>query len=214
MSGPALQLNADVETRWADASSSIRASTQEVPAATRLKQLYGDKVKARLHGSEGFTNLNRVPRLEKIVINCGLGEASDDAKSLAATLQDLSTIAGQKAVVTRSKKAIAGFSIRKDVPVGVCVTLRGEAMFAFLDRLINLALPRIRDFQGLKSSSFDGRGNFHLGLQEQLMFPEIDYDQVQKVRGMDVSFVTTAQNNDEGLQLLTALGMPFRGVSK
>lgn len=174
--------------------------------------MYTEKVVQRLHGPEGFSNLNRVPRLEKIVINCGLGEASDDAKSLASTLQDLSTIAGQKAVVTRSKKAIAGFQIRKDVPVGVCVTLRGEAMFAFLDRLINLALPRIRDFQGLKTSSFDGKGNFHLGLQEQLMFPEIDYDQVQKVRGMDVSFVTSALNNDEGLQLLTALGMPFQGT--
>eukprot|EP00243_Klebsormidium_subtile_P003673 TRINITY_DN17267_c0_g1_i1.p1 TRINITY_DN17267_c0_g1~~TRINITY_DN17267_c0_g1_i1.p1 ORF type:complete len:273 (+),score=91.84 TRINITY_DN17267_c0_g1_i1:138-956(+) len=215
ISGPALPHSSHLETRRLG-SFRVQAATAEAEAeaapTTRLKKLYTEKVLQRLHNPEGFSNLNRVPRLEKIVINCGLGEASDDAKSLASTLQDLSTIAGQKAVVTRSKKAIAGFQIRKDVPVGVCVTLRGEAMFAFLDRLINLALPRIRDFQGLKTSSFDGKGNFHLGLQEQLMFPEIDYDQVQKVRGMDVSFVTSARDNDEGLQLLTALGMPFQGT--
>ena len=148
--------------------------------------------------------------MKKIVINRGLGEASQNAKTLDASLKEVSMIAGQRGVITRSKKAIAGFKVREGMAVGISVTLRGERMYAFLDRLINLALPRIRDFQGISPKSFDGQGNYSLGLEEQLMFPEINYDSIDQVQGMDISIVTSSQSNEEGKALLTALGMPFK----
>jgi large subunit ribosomal protein L5 len=175
----------------------------------RLKTVYLNKVVPRLRDSLKCQNFHQVPRLKKVVINCGLGEASQNAKALESTLRDVGFITGQKPIVTRTKKAVASFQIRENMPVGVCVTLRGEAMYSFLDRLIHLALPRITDFQGLNSKSFDGRGNFHLGLKEQLMFPEINYDKIDKLRGMDICIVTTCNNNNEALEFLTTLGMPF-----
>jgi large subunit ribosomal protein L5 len=144
------------------------------------------------------------------VINRGLGEASQNAKALESSINELTTIAGQKPVVTRAKKAIAGFKLRKGMPVGVMVTLRGERMYAFLDRLLNLALPRIRDFRGVSPKSFDGRGNYSLGVREQLIFPEIDYDSIDQIRGMDISIITTATTDEEGRALLKEMGMPFR----
>ena len=176
----------------------------------RLKSFYLNNVVDKLRTELKYTNIHQIPGLYKIVINCGLGEASQNAKSLESTLKDFSFITGQKPIVTRAKKSISAFQIREKMSVGVCVTLRGEAMYAFLDRLIHLALPRIRDFQGLNSKSFDGRGNFHLGLKEQLMFPEIDYDKIEKLRGMDICIVTTCQSDKEALFFLTALGMPFQ----
>jgi large subunit ribosomal protein L5 len=176
----------------------------------RLKAFYLDIVVPKLSKQYKFANVHQVPHLKKIVVNCGVGEGADNAKLIDSTLQDLTLITGQKAVITRAKKSIAGFNVRAKMPVGISVTLRGDTMYAFLDRLINLALPRIRDFQGLPQTSFDGFGNFHLGLKEQLMFPEIEYDKVDKLRGMDVSIVTSCHTNDEALTFLAALGMPFR----
>ena len=176
----------------------------------RLKTIYLTNVAPNLQNELKCKNVHQIPKLKKIVINCGLGEASQNAKALESTLRDIGFITGQKPIVTRSKKAIASFQIRENMPVGVCVTLRGEAMYAFLDRLINLALPRIRDFQGLSAKSFDGRGNFHLGLKEQLMFPEIDYEKIDKLRGMDICIVTNCSNNTEAFKFLVALGMPFQ----
>lgn len=176
----------------------------------RLKQFYSEKVVPKLVSQFKYTNSHEVPRLEKIVINRGLGDASQNAKILESSLNELSVIASQRGVVTRSRKAIAGFKIREKMPVGVSVTLRGEKMYAFLDRLINLALPRIRDFQGVSPKSFDGRGNYSLGLEEQLMFPEINYDQIDQIRGMDISIITTCKSDEEGVALLKNLGMPFR----
>jgi large subunit ribosomal protein L5 len=158
----------------------------------------------------GYKNTHQVPQIEKIVINRGLGDASQNAKIVDSSLNELSIIAGQRGVVTRSKKAIAGFKLRDKMPVGISVTLRGDRMYSFLDRLINLALPRIRDFQGISGKSFDGFGNYSLGLEEQLMFPEIDYDKIDQVRGMDISIVTTCANNEEGVALLKSFGMPFK----
>lgn len=176
----------------------------------RLKSIYLNNVVPKLRQENSYKNIHQVAYLKKIVINCGIGEASQNAKSLEYTLRDISIIAGQRPLVTRAKKAIATFQIRKKMPVGVSVTLRGEAMYAFLDRLIHLALPRIRDFQGLNRKSFDGHGNFHIGLKEQLMFPEIDYDKIDKLRGMDISIVTSCKNDAEALRFLTFLGMPFQ----
>jgi large subunit ribosomal protein L5 len=178
--------------------------------AQRLKKFYLETVAPNLVKQFKYTNTHQVPRLEKIVINRGLGDASQNAKLLESSLTELSVIASQRGVVTRSRKAIAGFKIREKMPVGVSVTLRGEKMYAFLDRLINLALPRIRDFQGVSSKSFDGRGNYSLGLEEQLMFPEINYDQIDQIRGMDISIITTCTSDEEGVALLKNLGMPFR----
>jgi large subunit ribosomal protein L5 len=175
----------------------------------RLKQRYLNTVVPNLCEQFKFTNVHQVPKLSKIVINCGLGEASQNAKALESTLRDLTVITGQKPVVTRAKKAIASFSIRANMPVGVCVTLRGEAMYSFIDRLIHLALPRIRDFKGLNLNSFDRHGNLHLGLKEQLMFPEISYDHIYKMRGMNICIVTTCKHNEEAARFLTSLGMPF-----
>ena len=152
----------------------------------------------------------QVPSLKKIVVNIGVGEALDNAKALDAAVSDVSTITGQKPIITRARKSIANFKLREGRQIGIKVTLRGERMWAFLDRLMNIALPRVRDFRGVSPNSFDGRGNFTLGLREQLVFPEIDYDQIDKIRGMEVSVVTTALNDDEGRQLLQLLGMPFK----
>jgi large subunit ribosomal protein L5 len=176
----------------------------------RLKIFYQDTIVPKLKEQFGYKNLHQVPKVVKITVNRGLGEASQNAKALESSISELSTITGQKPVVTRAKKAIAGFKIREGMPVGVMVTLRADRMYAFLDRLINLALPRIRDFRGISDKSFDGRGNYSLGIREQLIFPEIDYDAIDQIRGMDVSIITTAQTDEEGLNLLREMGMPFR----
>lgn len=178
--------------------------------AQRLHTIYETKVRPVLTKKWNYTNIHQVPRLEKVVINRGLGEASQNAKLLDASLKELTILAGQTPLVTRSKKAIAAFSIREDMPIGISVTLRGERMYAFMDRLLNLALPRIRDFQGMNPKSFDGCGNYSLGLTEQLMFPELSYDQIDQLRGMDISIVTTSRNDLEGYELLKNLGMPFK----
>ncbi|MEY2985634.1 MAG: hypothetical protein RLZZ568_2251 [Cyanobacteriota bacterium] len=176
----------------------------------RLKTLYYQTILPKLQEEFGYTNVHQVPKLVKVTVNRGLGEASQNAKALESSLSELATITGQKPVVTRARKAIAGFKIREGMPVGVMVTLRSERMYAFLDRLINLALPRIRDFRGISPNSFDGRGNYSLGIREQLIFPEIDYDAIDQIRGMDVSIITTAKTDEEGRALLKALGMPFK----
>ncbi len=179
-------------------------------AQPRLKTFYQDTIVSKLKEQFSYTNIHQVPKVIKITVNRGLGEASQNAKALESSISELETITGQKPVVTRAKKAIAGFKIREGMPVGVMVTLRSEKMYAFLDRLINLALPRIRDFRGISPKSFDGRGNYSLGIREQLIFPEIDYDTIDQIRGMDVSIITTAQTDEEGRALLKEMGMPFR----
>jgi large subunit ribosomal protein L5 len=176
----------------------------------RLKTFYLKEIVPNLQNQKGYQNIHQVPEVKKIVINRGLGEASQNAKTLDASLKEVSIIAGQRGIITRSKKAIAGFKVREGMAVGISVTLRGERMYAFLDRLINLALPRIRDFQGISPKSFDGQGNYSLGLEEQLMFPEIHYDSIDQIQGMDISIVTSSKSNEEGQTLLTALGMPFK----
>jgi large subunit ribosomal protein L5 len=178
--------------------------------AQRLKTYYQETVVPRLMQEFGYTNVHQVPKLVKITVNRGLGEAAQNAKALESSLQEISMITGQRPVVTRAKKAIAGFKIRKGMPVGMMVTLRGDRMYSFLERLIHLALPRIRDFRGVSPKSFDGRGNYSLGLKEQLIFPEVEYDKIDKIRGMDIAIITTARTDREGLALLKALGMPFR----
>ena len=175
-----------------------------------LKERYQEDIVPKLTEEFSFSNVHEVPRVVKIVINRGLGEASQNAKALESSIRELTVITGQKPVVTRAKKAIASFKIREGMPVGVMVTLRGEKMYAFLERLIALALPRIRDFRGISPKSFDGRGNYSLGVREQLMFPEIDYDSIDQIRGMDISIVTSAANDEEGRTLLREMGMPFR----
>lgn len=175
-----------------------------------LKAKYQETIIPKLKEQFSYTNIHQVPKLEKIIINRGLGEASQNAKALESSLKELATITGQKPVVTRAKKAIAGFKIREGMPVGVMVTLRGDKMYSFLDRLINLALPRIRDFRGISPKSFDGRGNYSLGVREQLIFPEIEYDSIDQIRGMDIAIVTTANTDEEGRALLKEMGMPFR----
>lgn len=176
----------------------------------RLKTLYHQTVVPKLKEQFAYANVHQVPKLTKITVNRGLGEASQNSKALESSLSEIAVITGQRPVVTRAKKAIAGFKIREGMPVGVMVTLRGARMYNFLDRLINLALPRIRDFRGVSPKSFDGRGNFSLGLQEQLIFPEVDYDSIDQIRGMDVAVVTSAVTDEEGRALLRELGMPFR----
>ncbi len=178
--------------------------------AQRLKQQYYDKIVPKLTEQFGYTNVHQVPKIVKVTLNRGLGEAAQNAKALEASLAEIATIAGQKPVVTRAKKAIAGFKLRQGMPVGIMVTLRSDRMYAFLDRLLNLALPRIRDFRGVSPKSFDGRGNYTLGIREQLIFPEIEYDTIDQIRGMDVSIITTANTDEEGRALLKEFGMPFR----
>ena len=176
----------------------------------KLKNIYQDTIIPKLREQFDYKNLHEVPKVVKITVNRGLGEASQNARALESSINELMTITGQKPIVTRAKKAIAGFKIREGMPVGVMVTLRSERMYAFLDRLISLALPRIRDFRGVSPKSFDGHGNYSLGIREQLIFPEIDYDTIDQIRGMDVSIVTTAKTDEEGRALLKAMGMPFR----
>ena len=179
-------------------------------AITRLKTVYQETITPKLITQFQYTNVHQVPKVTKITINRGLGEAAQNAKSLEASISEIALITGQKPVVTRAKKAIAGFKIRQGMPVGIMVTLRGERMYAFLDRLINLTLPRIRDFRGISPKSFDGRGNYTLGVREQLIFPEVEYDKIDQVRGLDISIITTAKTDEEGRALLKEMGMPFR----
>ena len=179
--------------------------------APRLKVRYRDELVSQLQQQLGFTNVNQVPRLEKVVVNMGVGDAIKDGRMLDAALEDLTTITGQKPVVTKARKSIAGFKLREGMSIGAKVTLRGDRMWEFFDRLVSLALPRIRDFRGLDPRSFDGHGNYTFGVTEQLIFPEVDYDKVLKVRGMDLTIVTTARNDDEGRALLAAFGFPFAG---
>ncbi|MGB2925630.1 MAG: 50S ribosomal protein L5 [Limnothrix sp.] len=176
----------------------------------RLKTLYQKEIVPKLMEQFSYKNIHEVPKVIKISVNRGLGEAATNAKAMESSRVELSTITGQRPVITRAKKAIAGFKIRQGMPVGVMVTLRSEKMYAFLDRLISLALPRIRDFRGISPKSFDGRGNYSLGIREQLIFPEIDYDSIDQIRGMDISIITTAKTDEEGRALLKAMGMPFR----
>ena len=176
----------------------------------RLKSLYQETIVPKLKEQFGYTNIHQVPKLVKITVNRGLGEASQNAKALESSVNELAIITGQKPVVTRAKKAIAGFKIRQGMPVGVMVTLRGERMYSFIERLINLSLPRIRDFRGISPKSFDGRGNYTLGIREQLIFPEVEYDSIDQIRGMDISIITTANTDEEGRALLKEMGMPFR----
>jgi large subunit ribosomal protein L5 len=177
----------------------------------RLKELYQEQVVPTLKKELGYANVMQVPRLEKVVVNIGMGEALQNAKSLDAAVQDLMTITGQRPIITRARKSIAAFKLRAGNPIGVKVTLRGDRMWDFLDRLFNVALPRQRDFRGISPDAFDGRGNYSLGLREQLVFPEIDYDKIDKIRGMEITIVTTAETDEEGFHLLRYLGMPFRG---
>ena len=177
---------------------------------SRLKEQYQNEIVDALTKKFGYKNIMEVPKLEKVVINMGVGEAKDNAKFLDSAVADLEKITGQKAVICKAKKSVANFKLREGMPIGCKVTLRGEKMYEFVDRLINLALPRVRDFRGVSATSFDGRGNYTLGVKEQLIFPEIDYDKINKVRGMDIVIVTTANTNEEAKALLEEMGMPFK----
>jgi large subunit ribosomal protein L5 len=187
-------------------TTTAEAGSTYVP---RLKQRYRDEIAPRLREELGLTNVMQIPTLEKIVVNIGIGEAISDSKALEGAMRDLTTITGQKPRVNRARKSIASFKLREGMPVGVKVTLRGNRMWEFYDRLLSVALPRIRDFRGLKADAFDGRGNYTFGLVEQLMFPEVDYDSIDAVRGMDITIVTTAVNDEQGRALLSAYGFPF-----
>ena len=176
---------------------------------SRLKEQYQNEIVDAMIKKFGYKNIMEVPKLDKVVINMGVGEAKENAKVLESALADMEKIAGQKAVVTRAKNSVANFKIREGMPIGCKVTLRGEKMYEFVDRLINLALPRVRDFRGVNPNAFDGRGNYALGIKEQLIFPEIEYDKIDKVRGMDVIFVTTAKTDEEARELLKQFNMPF-----
>lgn len=175
----------------------------------RLKDTYKNEAVPALMKEFQYKNINEVPKLDKIVINMGMGDAKDDAKALESGVDDLTVIAGQKPVVTTAKKSVANFKVREGMKIGAKVTLRGDRMYEFLDKLISIAIPRVRDFRGLNPDAFDGRGNFAMGFKEQLVFPEVEYDNVDKIRGMDIIMVTTAETDQEGRQLLTELGMPF-----
>jgi large subunit ribosomal protein L5 len=183
---------------------------QSKKADARLRHHYKDHVVPALVKEFGYKNVMAVPRLEKVSVNIGLGEATQNAKLMDGAVHELGQIAGQKPVITKAKKSIAAFKLREGMPIGVMVTLRGDRMFEFLDRLMNVALPRVRDFRGVSSKSFDGRGNYTLGIKDQLIFPEIDYNKVEKVKGMNISITTTAKTDAEGLALLKQMGMPFR----
>lgn len=176
---------------------------------SRLKEQYQNEIVDAMIKKFGYKNIMEVPKLDKVVINMGVGEAKDNAKVLESAIADMEKIAGQKAVVTRAKNSVANFKIREGMPIGCKVTLRGEKMYEFVDRLVNLALPRVRDFRGVNPNAFDGRGNYALGIKEQLIFPEIEYDKIDKVRGMDVIFVTTAKTDEEARELLRLFNMPF-----
>jgi len=176
---------------------------------SRLKEMYRNEVISTLMKLDGYKNVMQVPRLNKVVLSIGLGEAVQNAKALEAAEKDLTAISGQHPIITRAKKSIASFRLRAGMPIGLKVTLRGERMYEFLDKLVNAVLPRIREFQGVPPDSFDGRGNYTLGIKEQIIFPEVDYDNIDKVRGLEVSIITTANTDEEGRHLLESLGMPF-----
>lgn len=178
--------------------------------AARMKKIYLSSVAPQLKSEQGYSNVMAVPRLEKIVVNMGIGEAVSDAKSLEKAVEDLRTITGQNPLITRARKSEANFKLRKGMAIGAKVTLRKERMWEFFDRLVNVALPRVRDFRGISPKSFDGKGNYTFGIKEQIIFPEINFDAIDKIRGMDITIVTTAKTDDEGRALLKALGMPFR----
>ena len=175
----------------------------------RMKEFYKSEVAPALMKKFGYKSVMQIPKLDKIVINCGCGEARDNAKVIESVMTDLSAITGQRPIVCKAKKSVANFKLREGMNNGVKVTLRGERMYEFLDRLFNVALPRVRDFRGINPNSFDGRGNYNMGIKEQLIFPEIEYDKIDTVRGMDICFVTTAQNDEEARELLTLMGAPF-----
>ena len=177
--------------------------------SSRLKEIYQNEIVDARMKKFGYKNVLEVPKIEKVVINMGVGEAKENVKLLDAAVKDLEIITGQKAVITKAKNSIANFKIREGMPIGCKVTLRGDKMYEFVDRLINLALPRVRDFRGVNPNAFDGRGNYALGIREQLIFPEIEYDKIDKIRGMDVVFVTTAKTDEEARELLTQFNMPF-----
>ena len=176
---------------------------------SRLKEMYESEIKDAMVKKFGYKNVMEIPKLDKIVVNMGVGEAKENAKILEAAVKDMETITGQKAVLTKAKNSVANFKIREGMAIGCKTTLRGEKMYEFLDRLVNLALPRVRDFRGVNPNAFDGRGNYALGIKEQIIFPEIEYDKVDKVRGMDIIFVTTAKTDEEARELLTLFNMPF-----
>ncbi len=176
----------------------------------RMQERYNTEIRPALQGTLGFTNMMQVPRITKVVVNIGLGEALDNPKSLDAAVSDLTQITGQKPVITKARKSIANFKLREGRAIGAKVTLRGERMWSFLDRLVNIVLPRVRDFRGVSREAFDGRGNYTLGLREQLIFPEIEYDKIDRVRGLEITIVTTATSDDQAAELLDMLGMPFR----
>jgi large subunit ribosomal protein L5 len=187
----------------------VRKEAARASYAPRLKVLYEQELRPQLKEELGFSSVMDVPHVEKITLNMGVGEAKTDAKQLDSALEELTTIAGQRAQVRRARKSVAQFKIREGMPIGAKVTLRGARMYEFLDRLVTIALPRIRDFRGLNPHSFDGRGNYSLGLREQIIFPEINYDDIQQVRGLDVTITTTAETDDHARALLTAIGLPF-----
>lgn len=180
----------------------------------RLKTRYKSEIAPELMKHFSYGNVMQIPRVSKITLNIGLGEAKENARAVESATADVTTISGQKPIVTRAKKAIANFKIRENMPIGVAVTLRGDRMYEFLDRLLNATLPRIRDFRGVPQKAFDGRGNFSLGIREQLIFPEIEYDKVDKIRGMQINIITTARNDEEGRRLLELMGMPFSKESQ
>lgn len=198
----------------AEQASRAVAGVQAPRVVPRLQQRYHEVVVPALMEQFQYKNPMQVPKLEKIVVNVGLGEAISNARALEAAVGDLTAITGQKPVVTRAKKSIASFRLRAGMPIGAMVTLRGARMYEFLDRLISVTLPRIRDFRGINPNAFDGRGNYTLGLREQIAFPEIDYDKIDKTRGLEMSFVTTAKTDEEGRQLLALLGMPFANTQR
>ena len=188
-------------------ATATKTKTNQRP---RLKERYDDELRAQIKDELGFGSLMRVPRLSKITLNMGVGDAKVEAKALDSAIEELTTIAGQRAQIRLARKSIAGFKLREGMPIGARVTLRGDRMWEFLDRLVSIALPRIRDFRGLAPESFDGRGNYSIGIREQIIFPEINYDDIQAVRGLDVAITTTAHTDDEGYALLKGLGLPFR----
>jgi large subunit ribosomal protein L5 len=186
-------------------------ATKDDTYTPRMKTYYEDELRAVLKEELKLSSIMQVPRIQKITLNMGVGEAKTDSKALDAAIEELSTIAGQRAQVRKAKKSVASFKLREGMPIGARVTLRGARMWEFLDRLVSIALPRIRDFRGLNAASFDGRGNFSLGIREQIIFPEIDYDSIAAIRGLDVAITTTAENDEQARALLAALGMPFAG---
>ena len=185
------------------------ATKKQATSVPRMKQRYFEELREQLKDELGFSTIMQVPRIEKITLNMGVGDAKTEAKALDSAIEELTTIAGQRAQVRRARKSIAGFKLREGMPIGARVTLRGDRMYEFLDRLVSIALPRIRDFRGLSPRSFDGRGNYSIGIREQLIFPEIDYDDIAAIRGLDVAITTSAKTDEHALALLSALGLPF-----